>query len=86
MEKYINIDFDRFTTAFLAKFHELSAQDDRLFDKYEKAEAEGNTAKMQKLDRRMDMTCSKMDGMHEVLAMLGFVVKWQEDHFVIVYR
>ena len=86
MEKYINIDLDRFSAAFLEKFHELSKRDDHLMEKFEKAEAKGDTDKAQKLDRKMDCICSKMDGMHEVLSLLGLEVKWQEDKFVIVYR
>lgn len=82
----ITINTERFFSAFLEMYNSLEEKDDHLWSKQEKAESEGNAAKAQKLERHMDKINAKMDGMHEVLYMLGYTVKWQEDKFVIVRR
>ena len=82
----IFIDTNKFFADFLERYEVLSQKDDRLYEKYMKAESEGDTEKMKRLDRKMDMTCAKIDGLHEVLWMLGYTVKWQSDKFVIVHR
>lgn len=82
----MTINKEKFFENFLERYNELARKDDKAFDKYTKAEEEGNTEKMRKLDRRMDIYCSKMDGMCEVLHMIGYTVQWQVDKFVIVHR
>ena len=82
----ITIDLDRFCESYLKRLNDYSKRDDRLWDKLEKAEAAGDTERAKKLDHQMDMLEAKIDGMEEVLYMLGYVVKWQKDHFVIVHR
>lgn len=82
----ITIDLDRFCETYLNRLNQYSKRDDRLIDKMEKAEDAGDTERAKKLDRQSDMLEAKMDGMEEVLYMLGFVVQWQKDHFVIVHR
>jgi tRNA A37 N6-isopentenylltransferase MiaA len=80
---YIN---KRFFANFLAKYSELEATSDRLEDKMEKAKADGNIEKYQKLDRKDDRIASKMDGMTDVLMMLGYEIRYQSGQPVIVER
>lgn len=77
---------NRFLANFLEKYVELEAQADRLDEKMDKAEADGNEAKYQKLDRHQDRIISKMDGMTDVLMMLGYEIQYQNHKPVIVKR
>lgn len=76
----------RFFANFLAKYSELEAASDRLEDRMEKAEADGNAEKYQKLNHRDDRIISKMDGMTDVLMMLGYEIRYQSGNPVIVER
>lgn len=77
---------NRFFESFLAKYNELEATADRLDDKMEKAEANGDMEKYQKLDSKQDRIISKMDGMTDVLMMLGYEIHYQNHKPVIVKR
>lgn len=76
----------RFLDNFLAKYNELDAQSDRIENRIDKAEADGNLEKCQKLDQHLDRIISKMDGMTDVLMMLGYEVRYQNNKPVIVER
>ena len=80
----ITINTDRFFAEFLEMYNDLEKRDDRLWDKMDKAEANGDTEKFQKLDRLSDKICARMGGMQDVLWMLGYCVKYQSGEFVIV--
>jgi hypothetical protein len=77
---------NRFFEKFLAKYNELEARSDRLEDKMEKAEAEGDIERCKKLDHLDDRIISKMDGMTDVLMMLGYEIQYQNGKLVIVSR
>ena len=76
----------RFLDNFLSQYTELEAQADRLDEKMEKAEASGDFTKFQKLDHKQDRIISKMDGMTDVLMMLGYEIQYQNHKPVIVRR
>lgn len=82
----ITIDTKKFFAEFLEMYNHLEKRDDRLWDKMNKAEAEGDMEKYRKLDHKSDKICAKMGGMHEVLWMLGYTTKYQDGKFVIVHR
>lgn len=77
---------NRFFANFLAKYNELDARYDHLEDRMDKAEAEGDTYKYQRLDHQADRITYKMDGMTDVLMMLGYELRYQNGKPVIVER
>ena len=76
----------RFFDNFLAKYSELETTSDRLENRMEKAEADGDIDKYKKLDHRDDRIISKIDGMTDVLMMLGYEIHYQSGKPVIVER
>lgn len=76
----------RFFANFMAKYEELDERFDRTEDRLDKAQAEGNEKKAEKLDRRLADIVNKMDGMTDVLMMLGYEVRYQNGKPVIVER
>lgn len=77
---------NRFFAEFLNRYNELEAQADRIETRMDKAEANGDVEKYQKLDRKDDRLISKMDGMTDVLMMLGYELRYQSGKPVIVQK
>ena len=81
-----NINMEKFLADFAELYGTLDKKDDHLYEKHEKAEQAGDTKRAAKIDRRMDINLARMQGMVDVLEMLGYTVIWQELKPVIVRR
>lgn len=79
-----NINMEKFLADFAHLYGIRNKADDRLYDKHEKAEQDGDTKKAAYLDHRMDINLARMEGMVDVLEMLGYTIMWQNLKPVIV--
>lgn len=77
---------DRFLEKFLERYMDEEKHIDRIEAKMDKAEAEGNMEKYNRLDRRDDKLIAHLDGMTDVLMMLGYEIQYQNHKPVIVKR
>ena len=69
---------------WLQKYEELGRQSDRLEDKMERREAEGNMEKVKRLEHLNNEVITEMRGMRTALNIFGYDVKYSNDHYVII--
>lgn len=66
--------------------YRLLVKSDRIEDRMEKAELEGDTERLARLDAKDNAVIAEIDGVANALAYLGYTVKHQDDRYVIVKR
>ena len=70
----------------LKYFDRVEKRYDRLCEKFDRYEDIGDHEEQGRLEPKMNMLLSEMDGIRKTLSYLGYVIKYQVDKNVIVER
>jgi len=68
------------------KLNYILRRSDRLEERIEQAEADGDTDKLHRYEKKDERYFGMIEGIDFVLARIGYVTKWQDGKFVVVER